>query len=156
MLKMNSLRDAFTRASRWCRASPEKMTVFTEGGTIATTGETPGFCYHYTLVVFVMDFPGHIDTFTLPLLNWLMFNQPDLLLNPEKNQDIKFTVAINDDDSADLLLEIPVRERVRVSRNENGELYAEHLPEPRPRFTQSDAFRTMFAEDAVFEETLCE
>ncbi|MDX5561199.1 phage tail protein, partial [Escherichia coli] len=30
MLKMNRLREALTASSRWCRANPEKLTVFAE------------------------------------------------------------------------------------------------------------------------------
>ncbi|QIZ51407.1 hypothetical protein DWG24_11845 [Dickeya zeae] len=79
--------------------------------------------------------PEFIDDFTLPLMAWLWQNQPDLLLNPQKNREVKFTTLINNDDSADILFEIPVRERVKVTRDDNGSLRAEHLPEPRPRLT---------------------
>ncbi|MFQ9621298.1 MAG: phage tail protein [Enterobacteriaceae bacterium] len=54
-----------------------------------------------------MNYAGSIDDFTLPLLAWLWFNQPDLLLNPDKNQQIKFTTLINNDDTADLMFELP-------------------------------------------------
>ncbi|MCI4217768.1 phage tail protein [Dickeya dianthicola] len=135
MLKTDSLRDALTASNTWCRANPEAFTVFVEEGGIETTGETPSFLYRYSLVLFVMNFTGDIDDFTLPLMAWLWQNQPDLLLNPQKNREVKFTTLINNDDSADILFEIPVRERVRVTRDDNGILRAEHLPEPRPRLT---------------------
>lgn len=64
--------------------------MFAESGNIETTGETPTFVYRYTLVAFVMDFPGHIDELMLPLIVWLMHNQPDLLLNPEKTRTLSF------------------------------------------------------------------
>lgn len=60
--------------------------------------------YRYTPVLFVMNFAGDIDDFTLPLMAWLWHNQTDLLLNPEKNRNIKFTTLINNDDTADILL----------------------------------------------------
>ncbi|NKI75805.1 phage tail protein [Dickeya sp. CFBP 2040] len=135
MLKTDSLRDALTVSNTWCRANPEAFTVFVEEGGIETTGETPSFLYRYSLVLFVMNFTGDIDDFTLPLMAWLWQNQPDLLLNPQKNREVKFTTLINNDDSADILFEIPVRERVKVTRVDNGILRAEHLPEPRPRLT---------------------
>ena len=133
MLKIDSLREALTTANTWCRANPEGFTVFVEEGGIETTGETPSFVYRYSLVLFVMNFTGDIDDFVLPLMAWLWQNQPDLLLNPEKNHDVKFTTLINNDDSADVLFEIPVRERVKVVRADDGSVKAEHLPEPRPR-----------------------
>ena len=81
-----------------------------------------------------------------------MHNQPDLLLNPEKNGDVKFSVAVNDDDSTDLLLEIPVRERVKVCRNENGELYPVHLPEPRPPAVLTGGWGDVIVEDVTFKD----
>lgn len=133
MLKINTLRAAIEKANTWCRANPEAWTVFVEEGGIETTGETSSFMYRYSLVLFVMNYAGSIDDFTLPLMAWLWFNQPDLLLNPDKNQQIKFTTLINNDDTADLMFELPVRQRVLVQLDENGVPCAEHLPEPRPR-----------------------
>lgn len=138
MLKANSLRETLTRSNVWCRANPEAFTVFVEEGSIETTGETASFMYRYTLVLFVMNFAGGIDDFTLPLMAWLWHNQPDLLLNPEKNREIKFTTLVNNDDTADILYEVQIRERVRVRLDENGVPYAEHLPEPKPRLPSGD------------------
>ncbi|HFD0257029.1 TPA: phage tail protein, partial [Escherichia coli] len=39
MLKINTLRDAMTDACPWCRANPEKFTVYVNNGGIETTGE---------------------------------------------------------------------------------------------------------------------
>ncbi|STH53246.1 Phage tail completion protein R [Escherichia coli] len=47
----------------------------------------PRFAYRYQMVMFVMDYAGELDDLTLPLLAWLSENQPQLLLNPERNQD---------------------------------------------------------------------
>lgn len=154
MLKINSLREAMVHASRWCKANPEKFTVFVESGGIETTGETPSFAYRYNLVFFAMDFPSDIDDFTLPLMAWLWHNQPDLLLNPENNKDVKFSVAINDDDSADILYEIPVRERVKVSRDEDGTVHAEHLPEPKPRIPSAGGDWHAVFEDVTWEDAV--
>ncbi len=87
--------------------------------------ETPSFVYRYQMVMFVMDYAGELDDLTLPLLAWLSENQPQLLLNPERNQDIKFSAVINDDDSADLLFTLPCgnafasRAAVRAHRRQN-------------------------------------
>ncbi|EFD0624782.1 phage tail protein [Escherichia coli] len=106
-----------TRSCRWCQANPEKFTIFVESGNIETTGETPSFVYRYQMVMFVMDYAGELDDLTLPLLAWLSENQPQLLLNPERNQDIKFSAVINDDDSADLLFTLPLHEVWRHTVN---------------------------------------
>lgn len=154
MLKTDSLRETLTRTSKWCRANPEAFSVFVEEGSIETTGETASFMYRYTLVLFVMNFAGDIDDFTLPLMAWLWHNQPDLLLNPEKNQDIKFTTLINNDDTADVLFEMPLRERVRVALDENGIPRAEHLPEPVSRIPSSEgSWSTVFDDVAWGTDT---
>lgn len=150
MLKIDSLRETLTSASQWCRASPEAFTVFVEEGNIETTGETPSFVYRYNMVLFVMNFSGDIDELTLPVMAWLWENQPDLLLNPDKNRNIKFTTVINNDDTADLLFELPIRERVRVSRDQNGTPRAEHLPEPKPRILSPDGVWSSIFEDATW------
>ncbi|ECP0728187.1 phage tail protein [Salmonella enterica] len=133
MLKINSLRKALTDSNQWCRANPEAFSVFIESGHVETTGETADFVYAYTLCLFVMNFAGDLDDFTLPLMAWLWQEQPQLLLNPDKNKEIKFTTAINNDDTADLFFELPISERVTVSRDEAGKLTGKHKPEPRPR-----------------------
>lgn len=138
MLKINSLRAALTQANAWCRANPEAFSVFIESGHVETTGESPDFVYSYTLCLFVMNYAGDLDAFTLPLMAWLWREQPQLLLNPDKNQNIKFTTAINNDDTADVFFELPISERVVVARNEDGTLSAAHKPEPRPRLVPSE------------------
>ncbi len=138
MLKINSLRGALMQANPWCRANPEAFSVFIESGHVETTGESPNFIYSYTLCLFVMNYAGDLDAFTLPLMAWLWQEQPQLLLNPEKNQSIKFTTAINNDDTADVFFELPINERVVVTRNDEGALKADHKPEPRPRILSSD------------------
>lgn len=151
MLKTDSLRETLTNSSKWCRANPEAFSVFVEEGSIETTGETPSFLYRYTLVLFVMNFAGDIDDFTLPLMAWLWRNQPDLLLNPEKNRDIKFTTLINNDDTADILFEMPLRERVKVTLDERGVPRAEHLAEPKPRTPSADGDWSAIFEDVTWE-----
>ncbi|HHY7359429.1 TPA: phage tail protein [Escherichia coli] len=151
MLKINTLRDAMADACPWCRANPEKFTVYVDNGGIETTGESPSFLYRYNLVLFVMDFTESIDNIMLPVMAWLYRNQPDLLLNPEKNKSIKFSTAINDDDSADILLEIPVWERVIVRRNDDGTVTAEHIGEP-PISRALEAWRVVF-EDMTWKTT---
>lgn len=143
MLKPNTLRAALTDNCRWCKACPEKLTVFIESGGIETTAETPSFLYRYNLVVFIMDFTENIDDIMLPVMAWIYRNQPDLLFNPDRNKNIKFSSAINDDDSADILLEIPVWERVIVRRNDDGTVTAEHIGEP-PISRALEAWRVIF------------
>ncbi|EBR7911500.1 phage tail protein [Salmonella enterica] len=148
MKKIDSLRDAVTHSNRWSRANPDKMTVFVDGGHIRFAGDTPSFAYDYTVILFVMDFTGDINDFTIPVMRWLWFNQRDLLMNPEKNKEFKFSTAINDDDSADILFEFPLFERVKVTPDEHGELSGEYLPEPRmPDFSTGGGWDSVFIDE---------
>ncbi|EPV8458077.1 TPA: phage tail protein [Serratia marcescens] len=138
MKKAELLRDALTAASAWCKANPELFTVFVEKGhiEIQATGE-PSFMYVYPLQVFVMNYPGDLDDLMLPLLGWIWEYQPDLLLNPDKNKSIEFEADIANDDTADLLLKVPIWERVMVTR-QNGKLLTQHLAEDKPRINGGD------------------
>lgn len=139
MIKAELLRNALITANNWCKAHPEQFTVWVEKGhiEIQATGES-AFMYVYPIQVLAMDFPGQLDDLMLPLLAWVWDNQPDLLLNPENNKKIEFDADISNDDCADILLKVPVWERVIVSADENGAIVATHLAEDKPRFGGGD------------------
>ncbi|MGM1347744.1 phage tail protein [Serratia liquefaciens] len=138
MKKAELLRDALIASNQWCKANPEQFTVWVEKGhiEIQATGES-SFMYLYPIQVLAMDFPGQLDDLMLPLLAWVWENQPDLLLNPDNNKKIEFDADIVSDDSADILLKVPVWERVMVTI-ENGKPVAQHLAEDKPRFCGGD------------------
>lgn len=138
MKKAELLRDALIASNQWCKANPEQFTVWVEKGhiEIQATGES-SFMYLYPIQVLAMDFPGQLDDLMLPLLSWVWENQPDLLLNPDSNKKIEFDADIVSDNSADILLKVPVWERVMVTI-ENGKPVAKHLAESKPRFGGGD------------------
>lgn len=138
MKKAELLRDALIASNQWCKANPEQFTVWVEKGhiEIQAAGES-SFMYLYPIQVLAMDFPGQLDDLMLPLLAWVWENQPDLLLNPDSNKKIEFDADIVSDDSADILLKVPVWERVMVTI-ENGKTVAKHLAEDKPRFGGGD------------------
>ena len=61
--------------------------MFVEEGGIETTGETPSFMYRYSLVLFVMNYAGSIDDFTLPLMAGSGLISPICCLTPIKPAD---------------------------------------------------------------------
>ncbi|AUV02246.1 phage tail protein [Enterobacteriaceae bacterium ENNIH1] len=134
MKKTELLRKALVAESQWCKARPEQLTVWAEKGgvEIEATGEA-SFLYRYEIRVLVTDFPEHIDALMLPTLAWVCQQQPDLLLNPDSNKKISFEADILSDDTADVLITIPVWERVIITR-QGGVTTAKHLPEDRPLF----------------------
>lgn len=138
MKKAELLRAALIASNQWCKANPEQFTVWVEKGhiEIQATGES-SFMYLYPIQVLAMDFPGQLDDLMLPLLAWVWENQPDLLLNPDSNKKIEFDADIVSDTIADILLKVPVWERVIVTI-ENGKPVAQHLAEDKPRFGGGD------------------
>ncbi|WP_269934797.1 phage tail protein [Serratia liquefaciens] len=138
MKKAELLRDALIASNQWCKANPDQFTVWVEKGhiEIQATGES-SFMYLYPIQVLAMDFPGQLDDLMLPLLSWVWENQPDLLMNPDSNKKIEFDADIVSDDSADILLKVPVWERVMVTI-ENGKPVTKHLAESKPRFGGGD------------------
>lgn len=137
MKKTELLRKTLVAESQWCKARPEQLTVWAEKGSveIEANGE-PSFLYRYEIRVLVTDFPEHIDALMLPILAWVHQQQPDLLLNPDSNKKITFEADILSDDTADILITVPVWERVMVA-SQNGVATATHLPEARPLFYRS-------------------
>lgn len=61
--------------------------------------------------------------------------------------------GINDDDSADLLFTLPLRERVRITRSSQGTPQAEHLPEPKPRLPSSEGDWSHVFQDVTWGES---
>lgn len=135
MKKAELMRDVLIAANTWCKANPEKITVWVEKGHIGieATGE-PSFMYLYTINVLAVEFPGQVDDLMLPIMAWAWQYQPDLLLNPENNRKVEFDADIISDDLADLLFKVPVWERVIVE-NVDGKPVAKHLGENRPRIS---------------------
>uniref|UniRef100_UPI0015601655 phage tail protein n=1 Tax=Escherichia coli TaxID=562 RepID=UPI0015601655 len=74
--------------------------------------------------------------------------RPELITTPHK-----FSAVINDDDSADLLFTLPLRERVRITRSSQGTPQAEHLPEPKPRLPSSEGDWSHVFQDVTWGES---
>lgn len=132
MLKPSSLRQHLEAACEWLRANPDKLIVNIEGGGIALTGAVSrSFEYRYTLALTLLDFPQHPSALFVPIIQWLEINQPELILNPARQeQGLRFEADILNNSSADLAIRLQLTERVKVTLNPDGTHTAEHLAEP--------------------------
>ena len=65
----------------------------------------------------------------MPLLSWLRTNQPELLGNPDRREDIRFEADVLAGNKIDLSIKLPLTERVGVHQDGDG-LRVEHYPEP--------------------------
>lgn len=132
MNKPNSLRDHLLAAVPELHKNPDRLLVFIDNGTIRSTA-APGlsFEYSYTLNVILTDYAGHPDAVAIPLLAWLLVNQPELLTNLEKGKTaIAFEADVLDNSKVDLSLKLPLTERVIVKKQDDGSLQVSHPNEP--------------------------
>lgn len=132
MLKPALLREFLTQCEPHFLQNTEALEVYaTEGNVIATGTAGNSFLYSYKLNVLAMDYPGSLDNLTLPILKWVREQQPALLFNPDKREaGIRFDADILDNDTADILIVLPVTERVVVEIKDGKEIITHH-PEPK-------------------------
>jgi len=155
MIKPNSLREHLTAALAEIRRDPDKLQIFIKAGKIVSTAvPNLSFEYQYTLSVLFTDFAGHPDAIMVPLLSWVALNQPELLANPDsQRQGIGFEADIIDKDLTDILIEVPITERVGVHARPDGISYdVEHYPEPTPIPGWPAAHWQVFLRDELIAE----
>lgn len=131
MLKPGSLREHLTAAVPFLRQNPDKLLVFIDQGTLASTF-APGFSfeYRYVLRLIFTDFAAHPDAIMVPLLEWLRRHQPELLANPANRDQVAFEADVLANDKVDLEIKVPLTERVGVHARQGGGFEVEHYPEP--------------------------
>lgn len=131
MRKPVELRAAITAVVVDLKRNPEKLYLFVEEGRVVATGvKTISFEYQYTLTLLVTDFAQSADTITVPVMAWLREHQPELFTNPDRRPDgFKFETDILNHDCVDLLMRIPLTERVIV-KVVDGRYEVTHAPEP--------------------------
>ena len=132
MNKPSALRAHLLANVHELHKNPDRLLVFIDNGTIRSTA-APGlsFEYSYTLNVILTDYAGHPDAVAIPLLAWLLVNQPELLTNLEKGKTaIAFEADVLDNSKVDLSLKLPLTERVIVKKQDDGSLLVSHPDEP--------------------------
>ncbi len=148
MNKPSALRAHLLAAVPELHKNPDRLLVFIDNGTIRSTA-APGlsFEYSYTLNIILTDYAGHPDAVAIPLLAWLLANQPELLTNLEKGKTaIAFEADVLDNSKVDLSLKLPLTERVIVKKQDDGSLQVSHPNEP-------ELFEETFTLDGLRLET---
>lgn len=117
MLKPASIRAAITAAVPQLQQNPQALHVFIEAGSLRSTMSGGLSCeYSYTLSVTVTDYAGHADALFIPILAWLRYQQPEMLLNPELMRDgFTFEVDFLDHAKCDIQIKLKLTERVKVT-----------------------------------------
>lgn len=132
MKKPADLRNHLEACVPCLKKHPENLHVFVEKGNIVSRiGGGLSFEYRYTINLIITDFTDHADTLNIPLLAWVAINQPEILQNPDKQENaIRFEAEIIDHDTVDLSIMIDLTERVIVVKNIDGSYTATHPDEP--------------------------
>ncbi|MBJ9954414.1 phage tail protein [Acinetobacter baumannii] len=132
MKKPDSLKTHMINAVKELQRDPDRMLIFTDKGNIrCTLANGLSFEYVYDLNFILTEYAGELDAVMIPLLDWIRFNQHELLANLEKSKDaFKFETVILDNNTVDLSLTFTLTERVIVKRQEDGSLNVTFPDEP--------------------------
>ena len=132
MKKPNSLRNHLLNAVPELKRDPDRILIHTESGKIRCNGLTAlSFEYEYELNLILREYSGDLDAVMIPLFDWITTNQNELLLNLDKSKDaFKYETIILSNNSVDLLLTMPLSERVIVKKNDDGSITTTFPPEP--------------------------
>lgn len=150
MNKPTSLRAALVAALPALGESPERLQVFIEQGKIAPAAESSlAFKYQYTCELLILDFTGHSDQIMVPLLAWARDNEPDLFRS-DANQ-ISFEAELLSNSVVDLIIKVPLTERVGVTENDTGIAEVRHLPERTQRDATGVPLREVWLRDEKIE-----
>lgn len=118
MLKPASLRAALTAAVPHLQQNPQALHVFIEEGSLRSTMAGGLSCeYSYTLTATLTDYADHADKVFIPIIAWLRWQQPEMLLNPDLMRDgFTFEVDFLGHDKCDIQIKLKLTERVRVTQ----------------------------------------
>ena len=157
MLKPSSLRAHLEKAVPELARDPERLVLLARAGQMCSTGTgSLSFEYRYTLQVVVLDYAGHADTLTVPLLAWLAVHQPELLDHPDKREKaVRFEVEYLNAHTVDLSLEVDLTERVLVKPrpDQPGAYDIRHVGEPpHPAWPQQREEWRLYLHDQLLAE----
>lgn len=154
MKKPASLRAALVAALPALATDPDKLLVFIDQGSIASTFVPGGsFEYSYVLNVILTDYAGDPALVMVPLLMWVRVNQSDLMDNPDRRADgITFEADILDNAKVDLSLKLRLTERVVVKPIGDGQLEITHPDEPQPEAQLTAGHWQLYIRDQLVAE----
>lgn len=134
MWKLQSLRKIIESANPDLERDPQNLIVLATGGrAVSTLAGGLSFECAYTIDVTVLNYTGHTDALFVPLLAWVRVHQSELLANPTTQaKGLEFNVEMLDLNAVDIVIRVPVTERVIVQADPSHatRLTAEHPPEP--------------------------
>ena len=134
MEKIRSLRAAIEAAIPDLARNPDRLVIFVNQGQIASASITsPSFEYRYEGEILLTDYSDHVDKAVVATLLWARLNEPDIFTNYHQGKlGLSFDAELIDEKKIDLVIRLPLTERVIVRELETGEVTIEHIGEPPP------------------------
>ena len=128
MNKPDSLRRLLLRAIPQLRDNPEALLLFVDQGRVgARAGAGLSFECRYALNIVLTAFSGDQNAIFVPLLAWILEQQPDLMNRPD-SEPFTFESEILDGDTSDISITLQLSELVRVTATDAG-YQVEDVPE---------------------------
>lgn len=132
MNKIDSLRTAILAALPELAREPTRLKMWIDRGTArCPQTDSLSFGFFYRLNVLVEELANDISLLALAIFGWLRVNEPHLLAPGVDG--FSFDADILDNLTADILIQIEIRQNVAVRPDGNGHTL-EYLDEPRPLF----------------------
>ncbi|MCT8273353.1 phage tail protein [Xanthomonas translucens] len=131
MRKPAALRAHLVAAMPELARDADRLLIFVDAGSMPTTF-APGlsFQYSYTLNLIVTDMADDPDHLMFHASEWIRAEQPELMANPARREEMRFEVDVLANDKFDLSLKLPVTERVIVTKRDDGSVQFDNPPEP--------------------------
>lgn len=137
MNKIESLQAAIVAALPELQNDPARLRMWIEKGTAQSRQtKTFSFAFNYQLNILVLELAADIAILALAIFKWLRVNEPHLLA-PDAD-GFSFDSDILDNRTADILIQIPVRQSVTLV--EGG---LQYLDEPNPLFKDELGFEAV-------------
>lgn len=149
MQKPQQLKDFLISSIPELQINPERLLVFVDEGHLRSTlANGLSFEYAYKLTLILTDYAGDLAAISIPLLDWVRVHQSELLANLDQVKNaISFEAEILANDKVDLVVQLPLTERVIVQRLDDGSINISYPEEPQYQKVQDSTLVTLYDKD---------
>ncbi len=150
MKKPHLLKDFLLNAILELQHNPDRLLIFVDDGRVRNLlASGLSFEYEYTLTLVLTEYAGDLATISVPIFDWLRVHQSELLANVEKSKSgLPFEAEILNNGSVDLVLKLPLTERVIVER-QGGTIHISYPQEPQYSTAEPSSVVTMYDKDGA-------
>ena len=123
MDKPASLRKKLADTFAVLKDHPDKLTIYIIAGSINGQKYSLSHTEKYTIRVLLTEWPTPMQEVTATILSWMQEHQPQKLLQGNiGNETMRYEAEIIDNNTADLLYELDITEKVVVKVADNGDV----------------------------------